>query len=99
MVGFKLCQRMVEYGANDEIRIVVFGEEPRQAYDRVHLTEMLSGRPSSSLGLVPKEWYRHNGIELFTGDPIVEVDREASVVRSENGRRVEYNRLVFATGS
>ncbi|MDI1478379.1 FAD-dependent oxidoreductase [Polyangium sp. y55x31] len=101
MVGWKLCQRMVEYGysANDELRIVVFGEEAHPAYDRVHLTEYFAGRPLSTFSLSPEGWYEQNGIELFLGDPIVEVDREQSVVRSRSGLRVEYNRLVFATGS
>ncbi len=99
MVGWKLCQRMVEYGANDEIRIIVFGDEPHPAYDRVHLTEYFAGRPPSTFSLAPTTWYEHSGIELFTDDPIVEVDREQSVVRSRSGRTVEYNRLVFATGS
>ncbi|MDI1429867.1 FAD-dependent oxidoreductase [Polyangium sorediatum] len=99
MVGWKLCQRMVEYGANDEIRILVFGEEPFPAYDRVHLTEYFAGRPLSTFSLAPPNWYEQNRIELFLGDPIVEVDREQSVVRSRSGLRVEYNRLVFATGS
>ncbi|HVK69418.1 MAG TPA: FAD-dependent oxidoreductase, partial [Polyangium sp.] len=99
MVGWKLCQRMVEYGANDEIRILVFGEEPFPAYDRVHLTEYFAGRPLSTFSLAAPNWYEQNGIELFLGDPIVEVDREQSVVRSRSGLRVEYNRLVFATGS
>ncbi|WP_170229338.1 FAD-dependent oxidoreductase [Polyangium fumosum] len=99
MVGWKLCQRMVEYGANDEIRILVFGEESFPAYDRVHLTEYFAGRPLSTFSLAPPNWYEQNRIELFLGDPIVEVDREQSVVRSRSGLRVEYNRLVFATGS
>ncbi|MDC3983213.1 FAD-dependent oxidoreductase [Polyangium jinanense] len=99
MVGWKLCQRMVEYGANDEIRILVFGEEAHPAYDRVHLTEYFAGRPLSTFSLSPESWYQQHGIELFLGDPIVEIDREQSVVRSRSGLRVEYNRLVFATGS
>ncbi|MDI1448731.1 FAD-dependent oxidoreductase [Polyangium sp. 6x1] len=99
MVGWKLCQRMVEYGANEEIRIVVFGEESFAAYDRVHLTDYFAGRPLSTFPLAPENWYQQSGIELFLGDPIVEVDRDQSVVRSRSGLRVEYNRLVFATGS
>jgi nitrite reductase (NADH) large subunit len=99
MVGFKLCQRMVEYGAHQQIRIVVFGEEPRPAYDRVHLSELFSGRPSASLTLAPESWYAEHGIELYLGDPVVYVDRVRSVVVSASGVEVPYNRLVFATGS
>jgi nitrite reductase (NADH) large subunit len=99
MVGHKLCQRMVEYGAHEEVRLVVFGEEPRPAYDRVHLSELFAGRTSTSLSLAPESWYQEHGIELYLNDPVVEVDRVRSVVRSASGVEVPYNRLVFATGS
>lgn len=99
MVSYRLCQRMVEYNAVDDKRIVVFGDEPRPAYDRVHLTDLLSGTSSTNLLLANEEWYAHNGIELFLDDPVVEVDRENGVVRSQSGRSIAYTRLVFATGS
>lgn len=99
MVSHRLCQRMVEYNAVDDKRIVVFGEEPRPAYDRVHLTDLLSGTPSTNLTLATEEWYAHNGIELFLDDPVVEIDRVNGIVRSQSGRSIAYTRLVFATGA
>lgn len=99
MVSYRLCQRMVEYNAVDDKRIVVFGDEPRPAYDRVHLTDLLSGTSSTNLLLASSDWYAHNGIELFLDDPVVEVDRENGVVRSQSGRSIAYTRLVFATGA
>jgi len=99
MVSYRLCQRMVEYNAVDDKRIVVFGDEPRPAYDRVHLTDLLSGTSSTNLLLASTDWYAHNGIELFLDDPVVEVDRENGVVRSQSGRSIAYTRLVFATGA
>jgi nitrite reductase (NADH) large subunit len=99
MTSFKLCQKLVEHGANEDIRIIVFGEEPRPAYDRVHLTELFSGRSEESLLLADETWYDENGIELYLYDPVVAVDRERSVVVSGLGRVFGYNRLVFATGS
>jgi nitrite reductase (NADH) large subunit len=99
MTSFKLCQKMVEHGALEDINIVVFGEEHRPAYDRVHLTEIFSGRSEDSLLLAPDEWYEDNDIELILGDRVTLVDRERSIVRSASGEIVPYNRLVFATGS
>jgi nitrite reductase (NADH) large subunit len=99
MTSFKLCQKMVEHGALEDINIVVFGEEPRPAYDRVHLTEVFSGRSEDSLLLAPDEWYEDNDIELILGDRVIIVDRERSIVISASGEIVPYNRLVFATGS
>nr|WP_275939246.1 FAD-dependent oxidoreductase [Polyangium spumosum] len=99
MVSYRLCQKLVENGVNQSIRIVVFGEERFPAYDRVHLTDIFGGRDGESLILAEEDWYESHGIDLFLDDPVVYVDRERSYVQSYSGRRVPYNRLVFATGS
>ena len=89
MASWKLCQRLVEHGAHESIRIVVFGEETRPAYDRVHLTTLLSRvvEEEDSLILSPKAWYNDHGIELFLGDPVVVVDRAGSRVISQSVER------------
>ncbi len=99
MVSHRLCQRMVEYNAVDDKRVVVFGDESRPAYDRVHLTDLLSGTSSTKLLLASDEWYAHNGIELFLDDPVVEIDRVNGIVFSKSGRSIGYTRLVFASGA
>jgi NADPH-dependent 2,4-dienoyl-CoA reductase/sulfur reductase-like enzyme/bacterioferritin-associated ferredoxin len=100
MASWKLCQKLVEYRAHEELEIVVFGEEPTPAYDRVHLTDLFSGaRDEESLILAREEWYQEHGIELYLDDPVVFVDRARSQVVAASGREVQYNRLVFATGS
>jgi nitrite reductase (NADH) large subunit len=99
MTGFRLCQKLVECGANDVLDIVVFGEEPLPAYDRIHLTDLFSGKTIDELTFAPREWYEENGIELRLGDPIVAIDRDDGVVRSASGIEVPYDRLVVATGS
>ncbi len=38
MVGYKFCEKLVAKGGNEQFDIIVFGEEPRPAYDRVHLS-------------------------------------------------------------
>ncbi len=42
MVGHRFCERLAELDSPRRFNLVVFGEEPRAAYDRVHL----SGPPS-----------------------------------------------------
>jgi nitrite reductase (NADH) large subunit len=100
ITGFHLCRRLVECGATPgPLRLLVFGEEPRPAYDRVRLTELLSGRPEDDLRLVPEAWYRDHGIDLRLGDPVVCIDRTECVVRSASGTTAPFDRLVLATGS
>ncbi|MDI1445530.1 FAD-dependent oxidoreductase [Polyangium sp. 6x1] len=99
MMSYRLCQKLVENGVNRSIRIVVFGEERFPAYDRVHLTDIFGGRDGESLILAEEDWYESHDIDLCLDDPIIYIDREHSFVESYSGRRVPYNRLVFATGS
>lgn len=96
-VGHRLCQKVRELEAFYEV--VVFGEEPRPAYDRVHLTKMLETGSPESLELSPRSWYEAEGITLHTGDPVVEIDRNHRRVRSREGLEVAYDRLVLCTGS
>lgn len=99
MMSYRLCQKLVEHQVQMHSRIVVFGEERFPAYDRVHLTDIFSGRPAEALILAEEDWYEENGIELYLGNPVVYIDREQSYVEAASGDRVPYNRLVFATGS
>lgn len=99
MVSYRLCQKLVEHNMQMHSRIVVFGEERFPAYDRVHLTEIFSGRAPETLILAEEDWYEANGIELYLGNPVVRIDRERSLVEVASGDLVPYNRLVFATGS
>ena len=99
MVSHKLCDKLVSLGGHERFRIVVFGEESRPAYDRIHLTQFFDGKTPDQLLLAPREWYAENDIELYTGDAVVAIDRERRVVRSASGRETAYDRLVLATGS
>lgn len=99
MMSYRLCQKLVENQVQKASRIVVFGEERHPAYDRVHLTDIFSGKPPEALILAEEAWYEENGIELYLGDPVVLIDRYNSFVESASGDRVPYNRLVLATGS
>ena len=99
MVGHYFCTKLVQKNAQHRMQIVVFGEEPRIAYDRVNLTEFFSGRSPKDLELCSIEWYEKNGITLHLGDPIVAIDRNRQVVSSRSGVEVPFDTLVFATGS
>ncbi|MBI1246712.1 NAD(P)/FAD-dependent oxidoreductase [bacterium] len=99
MASFELCRRLVEANAAQHLRITVFGGEPRPAYDRVHLTEYLSGKSDEDLLMRPADWYAEQGIELRVGDPVCWIDRSHQTVRSESGFEIHYDQVVFATGS
>ena len=99
MVGHRFCEALVQRGADRMYDIVVFGEEPRVAYDRVHLTDCLTGRSPDELSLAGRDWYREHGIELHTNHRVTAIDREGREVVTDGGIRWRYDKLVLATGS
>ena len=52
MVGQNFLESLVESEIANKYDIVTFCEEPRPAYDRVHLTEYFSGKTAEDLSLV-----------------------------------------------
>ena len=99
MVGHRFCERLVELGATDRYRVVVFGEETRAAYDRVHLSEFFSGKGAEELALTSRDWYLENGLDLRLGQGVEEIDRERRIVVSSGGAELPYDVLVVASGS
>lgn len=100
MVGYKFCEKLVAKEKNGgRFSLTVFGEEPRVAYDRVHLSAYFAGKTAEDLTLAPVDWYLENGIRLYLTDPVVDIDRERKEVRSHHGNVVPYDYLILATGS
>ncbi|MGZ5134004.1 MAG: nitrite reductase large subunit NirB [Flavitalea sp.] len=97
MVGHKFCEKLVN--KTPQFKIVVFGEEPRPAYDRVHLTEYFNGKSADDLSLSDASWYASKGITIQLGDPVCKIDRVAKKVYSIKGIEQSYDFLVMATGS
>jgi nitrite reductase (NADH) large subunit len=99
MVGHRFCERMLQHDVAQRWHIVVFGEETRPAYDRVHLSEFFVGRTADELQLSDAGWYAERGITLNLGEPVVDVDRDRHVVVTASGRTQAWDALVLATGS
>jgi nitrite reductase (NADH) large subunit len=100
MVGYKFCEKLIASQKSEQrFTLTVFGEEPRVAYDRVHLSEYFSGKTAEDLAMASSDWYDEHGIQLYLSDPVVSIDRERKEVRSHHGHIVPYDYLVLATGS
>jgi nitrite reductase (NADH) large subunit len=99
MTGYKFCEKLLSKAQPGQFELVVFGEEVRPAYDRVHLSEYFSGKTANDLLLAEAGWYADNNIQLYLGDPVQHIDRAAKTVRSFHGVVESYDCLVLATGS
>lgn len=98
MVGHRFCEELIEHGLVEANQVIVFGGEPRPAYDRVRLSSWFA-EDADDLTLNDEGWYRDNGIELNLGDPVIAIDREARIISTLSGRHQAYDRLILATGS
>ena len=99
MVGYKFCEKLVSKNTSNHFEIVVFGEEFRPAYDRVHLSEYFAVKTADDLTMAPANWYAANNIKLHLGDPVEKIDRQNKQVHSHRGIIESYDYLIMATGS
>jgi len=95
MVG----QRLAELVAGSSWRVTVLAEEPRPAYDRVHLSDYLAGRSAADLSLVPDGCYGGPDRTLLLAEQATAIDRPHRTVHTATGRVLRYDALVLATGS
>lgn len=102
MVGQRFLEALFEQpdaGQPHRWRVTVLAEEPRPAYDRVHLTSWFSGTSAEELTVCPPGFIEQHGIDLRLGDPATAIDRRARTVTTRSGVELRYDALVLATGS
>ena len=99
MVGYKFCEKFVAQPESKNFRITVFGEEPRPAYDRVHLSEFFENQDAKALEMAPTEWYTENNIELIVDERVTDIHRSGKNITTAKDREFFYDYLVLATGS
>ena len=99
MVGQHFLANLVNSVGKERYRIVTFCEEPRAAYDRVHLSEYFTGKTAEDLSLVDAGFFAEHSIEIHLGDKAAKIDRLQKTVTSVKGVVITYDKIVLATGS
>ena len=99
MAGMRTVEEILNRDA-DKYDITVFGAEPRENYNRIMLSPVLSGEKSfDEIIINSREWYAENNITLHAGDAVTMVDADAKTVASASGQTMAYDKLLLATGS
>lgn len=99
MAGVRTIEELLKL-TPDVFDITIFGDEPHPNYNRIMLSTVLQGDKSiEDIIMNDWDWYKNNNIQLYTGEAIVKIDRETKQVLSNQGRSVEYDELIIATGS
>jgi len=99
MAGMRTVEEILSRDA-DAYDITVFGTEPRENYNRIMLSPVLSGEKKfEDIIINTREWYVENGITLHAGDAVTAIDADAKTVTAESGLTLSYDKLLMATGS
>ncbi|WP_318461559.1 nitrite reductase large subunit NirB [Photobacterium leiognathi] len=99
MVGHRYIEELIDRTEIDNYEITVFCEEPRVAYDRVHLSSYFSHHTADELSLVKQGLYEKHGINVLLGERAINVNRVQKLILSNTGREIRYDKLIMATGS
>jgi len=98
MVGHKFLEELHGQGLA-QAEVTVLCEDPRPAYDRVHLSEYFAGKSADDLSLVPPGFFEQTGFTLRLAARAVAVERRRNTVTTASGEVLPYDKLVLATGS
>ncbi|MCE8019322.1 NAD(P)/FAD-dependent oxidoreductase [Halomonas sp. MCCC 1A11036] len=99
MAGHRLVEALLAR-TERPAKISVIGAEQAPAYNRILLSPLLAGEMErDALTLHSAEWYAEQGIELALGERVEAINRDARTLTTDAGRRLDYDRLVLATGS
>ncbi|KAH0538787.1 hypothetical protein FGG08_004619 [Glutinoglossum americanum] len=103
MVAISFIEKLTKLDARrQEYDIVVIGEEPHVAYNRVGLTSYFQHRRVEDLYLNPEEWYSgfaDGSLRYHLNTRVTEIHPESKALTTSNGDTVSYDILVLATGS
>ena len=98
MVGHKFLESLAEAGLQNA-EVTVLCEEPRPAYDRVHLSEFFAGKSAEDLSVVEPGFFERTGFTLRLAARAVAIERRDRTVTTADGEVLAYDKLVLATGS
>ncbi|UNH41692.1 nitrite reductase large subunit NirB [Moellerella wisconsensis] len=99
MVGHRFIEDLIDKTPDQPFDITVFCEEPRVAYDRVHLSSYFSHHTAEELSLVKPGLYEKHAINVLVGERVITINRQEKVLHTNTGRTVHYDKLIIATGS
>lgn len=99
MAGVRTIEEILERDP-DQFEITIIGKEPYPNYNRIMLSNILQNKMTIEETIMnPYEWYEEHNIRLITGDKVVKINRDEQNVETEQGKVVEYDKMIIATGS
>ncbi|MGD9117917.1 MAG: FAD-dependent oxidoreductase [Dehalococcoidia bacterium] len=79
--------------------MAIVSDEPYPAYSRPLISEHLfEGRPLERMLYRPADFYEKNNIQTLFGEKVSEIDFSGHSLKLQNGKRLEWQKLLLATG-
>ena len=98
MAATRLVELLLARGYDGHV--TVLGDEPVPAYNRILLSAVLEGsHPRAAITLRDHASYGDERVDVRLGCRVLEIDRDRQQVMLVDGERIDYDRLVLATGS
>ncbi|MGB7238981.1 MAG: nitrite reductase large subunit NirB [Rhodococcus sp. (in: high G+C Gram-positive bacteria)] len=99
MVGHRFVEALRARDEAAEWKVTVLCEEALPAYDRVGLSSYVGAWDHRELALAGNDYLGDDAVDMRIGVRADSVDRDAKTVTTSVGDVIEYDALVFATGS
>ncbi len=97
MVGNRVVADLA--ASDDDLEIVLVGEERHEPYDRVHLSDYAGGADAAALTLVDDAVRRDPRVTFRLGARVTGIDVGARTLTCDDGSALVWDELVLATGS
>ncbi|MGB3168933.1 MAG: nitrite reductase large subunit NirB [Rhodococcus sp. (in: high G+C Gram-positive bacteria)] len=99
MVGHRFVEALRARDDSGDWKVTVLCEEALPAYDRVGLSSYVGAWDHKELALAGNDYPGDTAVDMRLGVRADSVDRTARTVTTSTGETVDYDALVFATGS
>jgi NAD(P)H-nitrite reductase large subunit len=81
-------------------KITVISDEPHHTYGRPLISYMLLGKTDEEhMKYRPDDFYEKNNVTTILGKKVVSIDKDKKELSLDDGKTVEYDKLLVATGS
>jgi apoptosis-inducing factor 3 len=97
--GFAAAEMLRRQGYQQPVTVI--SADDAGPYDRPNISkDYLAGNaPEEWIPLRPPDWYQQTKVDLLTSRRVVRLLPDAHAVELDDGRRLEYDALVLATGA
>lgn len=98
--GLATMQLLKELNHQTDYTVTVLSAEDAPHYNRIMLSSLLAQETDlKSITPCDDAWYKQRDIQVLLNHKVINVDSKAQTLSCENGLRVHYDTLIFATGS